>query len=355
MNAGSASPAVAAGLPGHTGQARPATPSHRPRTAFRRLALAAASLAFCVVAFGAYVRLSDAGLGCPDWPGCYGRLLGVPSTAADHLAAAADFPGRPVDAGRAWKEMTHRYLAGSLGLAIAALCILAWRRRAARLLPSLLVGIVAVQALLGMWTVTLLLRPLIVSAHLIGGMTTLALLVWLALRAETKTAPRAATAGAGRLRHAATLALVAVALQIALGGWVSSNYAGLACGDFPACQGTWLPPMDFARAFTLQRELGHSGDGSLLPLAALTAIHWTHRVGALIVAVVVASLAAGLLRTRRWRPWGWTLAGLLALQVGLGIANVLLALPLPLAVAHNAGAAALLAACVALRLRLRSP
>ncbi|MBS1189087.1 MAG: Cytochrome oxidase assembly [Rhodocyclaceae bacterium] len=308
-------------------------------TLYRRLLAFAALLALGVVALGAWVRLSDAGLGCPDWPGCYGQWVGVP----DHAA----------DAAKAWKEMVHRYFAGTLGLAIFALCLLAWRQRprTAPLLPSVLAGIVVCQALLGMWTVTLLLKPLVVSAHLLGGMTTLALLVWLNLRERATSAPPAA----GSLKALGILALGLVVAQIALGGWVSSNYAALACSDFPACQGQWLPAMDFAQAFTLHRELGQTASGALLTTEALTAIHWSHRLGALLVAAAVGGLGIALARLPGWRNWGTLLLALLALQIGLGIANVLLALPLPLAVAHNAVAALLLTAMLAVNFRLWGP
>ena len=323
---------------------------------YRRLLLTATVLAFAVIALGAYVRLSDAGLGCPDWPGCYGHWLGVPDETHEQLAAQQAYPERPVHTAKAWKEMVHRYFAGTLGLLILAICLLAWRsecrKRQSPALPTLLLGIVGLQAALGMWTVTLLLKPLIVTLHLLGGMTTLALLVAMSIK-EADYAP--ATDGSEqKLRLPAATALLAVIAQIALGGWVSSNYAALACPDFPTCQGQWQPAMDFAQAFTLHRELGFTGDGRLLSGEALTAIHWSHRLGALAVLLAVGALALALLRASRgrWRPWGMALLGLLALQIGLGIANVLLSLPLPLAVAHNLGAACLLSATLALNIRL---
>ena len=232
---------------------------------YRPLAILATLLAFGVVALGAYVRLSDAGLGCPDWPGCYGHWLGVPEAAHEQAAASQAFPGKPVNAGRAWKEMVHRYFAGTLGLLILALCVLAWRHRqklaTSPALPTLLLGIVTFQALLGMWTVTLLLKPVIVSAHLLGGMTTLSLLVWLSLRrGKQRFGQQARTSGGIRLL--ALLALTVGFAQIALGGWVSSNYAALACPDFPTCKGAWLPEMDFGHAFSLHRELGQTADGA---------------------------------------------------------------------------------------------
>jgi cytochrome c oxidase assembly protein subunit 15 len=320
---------------------------------YRPLLILATLLAFGVIALGAYVRLSDAGLGCPDWPGCYGHLLGVPDAAHEKSAALLAFPDKPVETHKAWKEMVHRYFAGALGLLVALIAGLAWKYRReleqGPLLPTALLAVIAFQALLGMWTVTLLLRPAIVSAHLLGGMTTLALLVWLLLSKRHVLLPAAAS---GLQAHAA-LALCAVAVQIALGGWVSSNYAALACTDFPTCLGGWLPEMDFSRAFQIRRELGENADGTLLPIAALTAIHWSHRVGALVVTLIVGTLAIRLVRLRAWRAWGAGLGFVLLAQIVLGIANVLLSLPLPVAVAHNAGAALLLALVVGLNVRLR--
>lgn len=313
---------------------------------FNRLLLIATLLAFTVIALGAYVRLSHAGLGCPDWPGCYGHLLGVPEASHEQLAANQAYPERPVESAKAWKEMIHRYFAGTLGLLILALCLLSWRaalrRQQSPALPTALLVIVSLQAALGMWTVTLLLKPVIVTLHLLGGMTTLALLIALALNSSSTTpSPRPIS----NLRLPAALALLAVILQIALGGWVSSNYAALACSDFPLCQNNLLPNMDFAQAFSLHRELGQTADGNLLSLEALTAIHWSHRLGALVVLLSVGALAMGLLRSGEKMP-GFLLLGLLAIQITLGISNVLLSLPLPLAVAHNIGAACLLSLIV---------
>lgn len=321
---------------------------------YRRLLLAATLLAVLVIGLGAYVRLSDAGLGCPDWPGCYGHWLGVPEAAHEQLAASQAFPQQALDTGKAWKEMIHRYCAGTLGLLILALCLLSWRaefrQQQSPALPTLLLGIVGLQAALGMWTVTLQLKPLIVTLHLLGGMTTLALLVALLQRSQAGAA-RAQSTAAQRL--CAALALAVVIGQIALGGWVSSNYAALACPDFPQCQGQWRPAMDFSQAFSVHRELGQSADGGQISGAALTAIHWSHRLGALAVLLAVGTLATMLLKTgdSRWRAWAALLLGLLGLQLGLGIANVLLSLPLALAVGHNLGAACLLTAVLAVNLR----
>jgi cytochrome c oxidase assembly protein subunit 15 len=324
---------------------------------YRRLLLVATLLAFAVIALGAYVRLSDAGLGCPDWPGCYGHWLGVPEAHHEQQAAAQAFPDRPLDTGKAWKEMLHRYLAGMLGLLILTLCIFAWRKemrdRQSPALPTALLGIVGLQAALGMWTVTLLLKPVIVTLHLIGGMTTLSILVGMAVAGRK---PRLNGSIGSRTRWLAFAALLAIVIQIALGGWVSSNYAALACPDFPTCQGQWQPEMDFAQAFSLHRELGETTDGQLLPHAALTAIHWSHRLGAVLVTLTAGLLALALMKTgqRDWQIWGSLLALLLLAQLCLGITNVLLGLPLAIAVAHNLGAALLLTATLAINIRIHS-
>ena len=298
-------------------------------SAHRRLVLATLLLAFCVIVLGAYVRLSDAGLGCPDWPLCYGQAM-----PGDHLGGDAR--------GRAWKEMAHRYLAGGLGLLILAVLIASWKRRQGVALAAALVLLVVFQATLGMWTVTLLLRPAIVAAHLLGGMTTLALLVWLFL----SLGAHAGAPEARALRLPAAAALAALALQIAFGGWVSANYAALACPDLPLCLGAAVPPMDFHHAFHVFRELGQTVAGERLPAEALTAIHWTHRVFALVVVAAVgwACLKAFFLM----RPLAIGIALLIAMQFFLGVANVAFGLPLALAAAHNAGAALLLAALVVL-------
>lgn len=308
-------------------------------------------LSFCVIALGAYVRLSDAGLGCPDWPGCYGHMT-VPEQAHEQVTAAQAFPDRPVEAHKAWKEMIHRYAAGTLGLLILAIFIRAWRKAErtalSPLAPTLLLGTVLFQAALGMWTVTLLLKPVIVSAHLLGGMTTLSLLLWIYCR-EAASPLRTSTG----LRLWAWLALALVALQIALGGWVSSNYAALICPDFPACRGEWLPDTDFNHAFQFHRELGRTADGELLSASAMTAIHLTHRLGALCVLLVVGGFALALRKRDDLRRTGTLLLAILSLQICLGISNVLLSLPLPVAVAHNAGAALLLATLVSTVARIR--
>ncbi len=322
---------------------------------YRKLILAALVLAFCVVSLGAYVRLSDAGLGCPDWPGCYGKL--TPHLAADAIdAQLAANPDGPVSHAKAWKEMVHRYLAGTLGLLVLGIAVLGLRTRhepnGGTGLPLVLLGLIVFQALLGMWTVTRLLKPFIVSAHLLGGLATLSLLVWLWLRVRAQNA-HAYYARVDHLRSGAAIGLLLVVVQIALGGWVSTNYAAMACTDFPLCQGAWMPPMDFAQGFTLHRELGETASGELLPMSALTAIHWTHRFMALIVFLYLGWLVLRLLRTPGYASLGLAIGGLLLVQVTLGISNVLFSLPLAVAVAHNAGAALLLSSLVALNFRVR--
>jgi cytochrome c oxidase assembly protein subunit 15 len=297
----------------------------------RWLSVVAAALAFVVIVVGAYVRLSDAGLGCPDWPFCYGKP--VPAAMAD---AAAH--------GKAWKEMGHRYLAGSLGLVILGLALLAFAGKKYRRLSSAIVLLVLFQATLGMWTVTMLLKPAIVTSHLLGGMAIFALLIWLAL----SQFPFSAAPQARALSAYAALALAAMVLQVALGGWVSANYAALACPDLPGCRGEALPTMDFANAFHVFRELGRTGEGDLLPLDALVAIHWTHRMFALAVFAAVSLAAWKAFAVEGLRGLAGLVVGLLVLQISLGVANVALGLPLPLAAAHNAGAALLLGALIVL-------
>ena len=319
-------------------------------TGFRRLALFATLFALVVVILGAYTRLSDAGLGCPDWPGCYGHL-GVPDEAHEVTRANAAFPERPVEGHKAWKEMVHRYFAGTLGLLIAGLAVIALiNRRHPRqpvLLPVLLVGLVVFQALLGMWTVTLQLKPLVVMGHLLGGFATLTLLWWLAIGGRERRGP---PASARRFLPWATLGVVILVGQIALGGWTSSNYAALACPDFPQCQARWLPEMDFREGFVLWRGIGINYEYGVLDHPARTAIHFTHRVGAVVTAVYLGLLGlvvllggAGFLRIL-----GGAILGVLSLQVLLGISNIVFQLPLPVAVAHNAVAAILLLTVITL-------
>jgi cytochrome c oxidase assembly protein subunit 15 len=323
---------------------------------FRRAALAATLLCAIVVVVGAWVRLTNAGLGCPDWPGCYGHAH--PAQAAERATEInAANPDRPFDYQKAINEMVHRYIVGGLGLLVIGLALLSVMNRRdpaqPRVLPWVLVALLVVQALLGMWTVTLLLKPLIVTLHLLGGLLTLALLWWLALppaRRELKAAERP-------LRRLAIAGIAVLAVQIALGGWTSTNYAAAACPDFPTCQGSYWPPMDFRNAFILWRGLGIDYEGGVLDAPARVAIHYTHRLGAYVTALVLLLVVAGA-----WRRGqsGATRIAVIAvgvavvLQVLIGMNLVWKGWPLSLGTAHNAGAALLVLATVAL-LRTLSP
>ena len=323
------------------------------RTAFARLTAAVSLLALCVILLGAYVRLSDAGLGCPDWPGCYGHLV-VPESPQAVEQANQAHPSRPLHAGKAWKEMVHRYLAGSLGLAIAVVAVVAWRDRERGrgvLLPTVLVALVAFQALLGMWTVTLMVNPTIVTAHLIGGMATLALLWWVTLR-EGRWWSDLASAPLAALRPWVRGAVALVIVQLLLGGWTSTHYAAMACPEFPTCHsGEWWPAADFREGFVLWQPLGVNYEFGVLDSPARTAIHLAHRTGALVVLLYVAALAWAVVRrsvSPGQRRLGLVLALVLAAQIALGITNVVGRLPLPVAVAHTGGAALLLLAVLTL-------
>ena len=311
---------------------------------FRRLALAGALLAAAVVVLGAWVRLTDAGLGCPDWPGCYGHVY--PN--AGHAAAAAS------GFAKALHEMIHRYFAGTLLVIIVALFVWAVRFRKDRdqpLIPvALLFIVVCLQGALGALTVTLLLKPLIVTAHLLGGLTTLGLLWWLSLAPESRQLSERESA----MRKYALAGLAVLILQIALGGWTSTNYAAVACPDFPTCQRSWWPPMDFRDAFVLWRGLGIDYEGGVLENPARVAIHFTHRLGALIAGSIL--IAVGLLTaagakgaaSRRLRRAGGLLVFAVALQISIGVTTVHFGVPLPLATLHNAGAAFLVLSMVTL-------
>jgi cytochrome c oxidase assembly protein subunit 15 len=397
----------------------------------RVLAWGACVLAFFLIMYGSFVRLSDAGLSCPDWPTCYGRITWPVAPAAVARADQA-FPNRPVETHKAWREQTHRFAAGTLGLLVLAEALVAtasarqrfalsvaavvligiaiplymradyvsssvlaalgealllgtalfWRDAGWRRIALLALAVVCFQALLGMWTVTWLLKPIVVTGHLLGGMATFGLLAWVAWRLQENRGNREnrgqsgispTESGAlscaskhhsdpgfpdpGFLRGAAIVGLVLLACQIFLGGWTSSNYAALACGiggsAFPTCLGQWWPAMDFHQSFILWRGIGVDFQGGILDAAARTAIQMVHRVGAGAVFVYVLWLAyrtgcAGM----RWH--GAALAVLVLAQVLLGISNVVLGLPLGIAVAHTGGAALLLFALVALLARTRA-
>ncbi len=366
-----------------------------------RLATFAAAFALVVIVFGAFVRLSDAGLSCPDWPTCYGQAT-WPGHAHEIRRANEAFPERPFETHKAWREQVHRMIAGTLGLLVLTLALLAVRRRP-RLLGMLLVAaicaaigvglymrevylasglfsacaiglpllaagqldraahwrvavatfaVIVFQAMLGMWTVTWLLKPVVVMAHLLGGLLTFSLLCWVALRLAPLRSPSPAQRA---LLPLAVVGLVLLAAQIALGGWTSANYAALACGsDFPRCAGRWWPPVDFHEGFVLWRGIGVNYEGGVLDGPARAAIQIAHRIGALIVTAWLLALTVAVWRARL-RALAAALALLVCLQVGLGIANVVLLLPLPVATLHNCGAALLLFALLALIARTAPP
>ncbi len=318
--------------------------------------MAGVVLAFGVVVLGAWVRLSAAGLGCPDWPGCYGHLS-VDDAARNVDAINEAFPHRPFEYHKAIKEMVHRYFASGLGLLILLLAGLAIANRRDPQqpvgLPVALVGLVILQGLLGMWTVTLLLKPLIVVLHLLGGLATLSLLAWLALAPQ---ADRPGPAASPQLKSLAAVGLIVLGLQIALGGWTSSNYAAFACPDFPTCQNSYWPQMDAKDAFVLWRGLGIDYEGGVLDHPARVAIHFVHRLGAIVTALVLGFASFVAIRrgpTRAVRLAGAVLGVVLVCQLILGPVMVIRALPLGLATAHNAVAALLLLAIVWLNRAMR--
>ncbi len=370
----------------------------RSLTAPARIAAFAAVFAFGVIVFGAFVRLSDAGLSCPDWPTCYGKAT-WPGHAQDIARANEAFPDRPFETHKAWREQVHRMLAGTLGVLVLVLAVTAaWRRRpllgllaAAALAAALgvflyirhsytasgvlsaiaialplvaalrldrpapwrvavaVLAVVVFQAMLGMWTVTLLLKPIVVMGHLLGGLLTFSLLSYVALALTSSQAPVPAQR---QIMPAVVIGLVLLACQIALGGWTSANYAAFACGfDFPHCQGQWWPPTDFREGFVLWRGIGVNYEGGVLDAPARAAIQIAHRIGAVVVFCWLAWLAWRLWRARL-RTHAIAIGVLLLVQGALGIGNVKLGLPLPVATAHNGVAALLLFALIATLVRV---
>ncbi len=320
---------------------------------FRYLTLFSLILAFCVMAMGAYVRISDAGLGCPDWPGCYGQMIVEEPQTAEALREA------PFDAAKAWKEMIHRYLAGGLGISVLVLAGLVFRVRENRgkaiALTYVSLALVVGQALLGMWTVKFSVLPAIVTAHLLAGFVTLAFLYWLYFTVSPQTPPDADSRGLCRLSGFSLLLLF---VELFLGGWTSSNYAGLSCPDFPTCMGSYWPDADYAEGFTLWRGIGPDYRRSGLPLDARIAIHWAHRIGAVAVFLALSVLAFAVTSNRkvpRLSKGGVLLSFLLLAEISLGIAAVLLRLPVAVAVAHHAVAALLWLNLVHIHLYLRLP
>jgi heme a synthase len=305
-------------------------------------------LALIVIVLGAYVRLSDAGLGCPDWPGCYGNLLVPDQVEADneHLSV------RPLEHGKAWKEMIHRYVASTLGFLIMIMAFMAWIKTSLsnmRSFTTALLVLVIFQGMLGMWTVTLLLKPVIVMLHLLGGLTIISLLYWTVLRQQSQLG-LFVSAGNKNLLPVVVSSIIVLVLQISLGGWTSSNYAALACPDFPTCQGVWWPNMDFKEGFILWRGLGIDYEGGVLLGPAKTAIHMAHRIGAIITFLTILYVAFKAIKSgvSQLKITGVVALILLFTQVSLGIANIKFSLPLPVAVAHNGVAALLLLSLVTL-------
>ncbi len=378
-----------------------------------KLALFACALAVVVVGLGAFTRLVDAGLGCPDWPTCYGHVL-WPDSAEEIAAANAhpDFVDTPVETHKTWPEQVHRIFASSLGLVGLILFGMALRRRpagqpwlpvvalltlliggtVARIvvgdsldyevgltaaayvallallglryggspepfkLPAFIAGFLVLQGLFGMWTVTLKLWPQVVTAHLLGGFTVLSLLWLLTLRLDNRhwLVNSGELVQLQRYRPRVVLGLIIVVAQIALGGWTTSNYAAVACPDLPTCQGQWLPPMDFVNGFDLFQHIGPNYLGGVMDNAARVAIHFSHRIGAIVTALYLLLLCAGLLRSgvSVVRPASWAVLAVLLLQLGLGLSNILFKFPLAVAVAHNLVGALLLLTLVTLNHRI---
>jgi heme a synthase len=319
----------------------------------QRAASIAALVALCVIVLGAYVRLSHAGLGCPDWPGCYGHIT-WPKQAHEIDSANQNFPDRQVETDKAWKEMAHRYLASTLVLLVVLINLLAWkpanRYQNLKLPAAMILILILFQAALGMWTVTLKLMPMVVTAHLLGGMATFAFLLWFSLKTSRPGRYNPSTT-IRKLRPAVIGGLTVLIVQIFLGGWTSANYAALACPDFPNCQNSWWPQADYSEGFRIQREVGVDYEGGILDLQARVAIHWSHRIWAVVTFVFLGLLSFRLLRTPVLQRAGLALITLVFTQIGLGISNVVFHLPISVAVFHNGMAALLLAMLVWLLFR----
>ncbi|VVD70827.1 COX15/CtaA family protein [Pandoraea cepalis] len=328
----------------------------RDTNKYRKLAWVTTFLTLDLIMFGGFTRLTDSGLGCPDWPGCYGTSSPFAAHADIH-AAQLLLPSGPVTFVKAWIEMVHRYFAMAVGVLIIALMVTAWvKRRELKQSPWLatwLFVLVCVQGAFGAWTVTMKLQPVIVSTHLMLALTLLASLVWLASR-QMPLASVAADPGALRWRWAALIGLALLVFQIALGGWVSTNYAVLACTDFPTCQGQWVPPMDFHNGFRLWRALGKTAGGEVIPMDALVAIHWVHRTFAVVVVAYLAWLASRLRRHAALRKPSILVLILVFVQFATGLSNIVFQWPLLNAIAHNGGAAILLLLLVMLNFRIRA-
>ena len=310
-------------------------------------------LAIFVVMLGAYTRLTDAGLGCPDWPGCYGRMV-LPSAQSDLAHAQATYPTVQLESRKAWTEMTHRYAAGTLVLLVISIVVQVWRERRrgqgiSMLLPMILVFFIGFQAALGMWTVTLKLLPVVVMGHLLGGMFIVLCLsaLWWQIRSQNKLS---AMQSLGWQRWV-VFGLILLILQIALGGWVSANYAGIACIGFPTCNGQWLPALHLKSAFHVAFSMGTNYQGGILEPASRVGIQMVHRIGAVVVLsylVILMSVLLCVMQRMRVRIMSLTVLFLVLTQFGLGMANVIYMLPLPVAVLHNGVAVLLLVSLVSL-------
>ena len=320
-----------------------------PLGRFQALTLLTLFLTFDLVMFGAFTRLTDSGLGCPDWPGCYGYTS--PIGATSHIAAAQSaMPTGPVTFGKAWIEMIHRYLATGVGVLILVLAVASWlaklRSGKSQMIspwwPTLTLFWVCLQGAFGALTVTMKLFPAIVTLHLLGGLTLLALLSVQVVRSAQAQGRATVTLVTPGVRFLMWATLAMLLMQVVLGGWVSTNYAVLACTDFPKCQDSWWPQMNFSQGFEFWRELGKTADGEAISFAALTAIHYVHRSMAFVVLVVFGFLAWKLNRLAPLRAHSRWLAGLISLQLVTGLSNVVLGWPLVAAVLHTGGAGALL-------------
>ena len=351
-----------------------------------KLIAVALFLTFDLIIVGSFTRLTDSGLGCPDWPGCYGTASPFSAHAQIH-AAQQMMPTGPVTWTKAWIEMVHRYFAMTVGILVITLTVIAWRLHARNTstltstlnisaltstantsalnisttntsaktfslstspwLPTNIFFLIVIQGLFGALTVTQKLQPLIVTVHLLLGLLLLCSLAWLLLK-QTKTFSENFQTQTTPYKKFVVMGLVLLVMQIMLGGWVSTNYAVLACTEFPQCQGVWLPTMNFEQGFTLWRALGYTHTGAPLDINALVAIHWTHRTFAYIVALYLFSLALYLYKVKPLRKWAGLLAAMLMLQLMTGIANIIFKWPLLIALLHSAGAAVLLLLMVTL-------
>jgi len=323
-----------------------------------RVNIFAVLLTAVVVILGAYTRLTDAGLGCPDWPGCYGFMT-VPVQPEHVEIAEQAFPERPVETQKAWNEMIHRYFAGSLGLVIGLMFLISLKLKVNRGLATLLLATVTFQAILGMWTVTMDLMPLVVMGHLLGGFTTFCLLVFSALKLHgqlnAKQIKWAPSSQCHKFYQVGKVAFLVLVLQIALGGWTAANYAAVACTELPICEGQWQQRLDFPKAFSIPKDVPTYEYGAL-PYEARMTIHVMHRFGALITTAIILYLAFLLFQSNstRIKRFGLAISALVAVQFSLGVANVVFHLPLSVAVAHNFVALCLLATLLGLLFNVRN-